>query len=108
MGDTVKMEMHRDQLESGFEVETGKTYEFKFGEPLGTFHAVVMDEKNINPVVNEAYKITGPHGVSIDGITGEKGEIDHPDTQVPVDHYTLAIGGKEFPLEAVLSGVAPV
>jgi hypothetical protein len=105
VGDAVKLEMHRDQLESGIEVETGKTYEFKFGEPLGSFRLVVMDEKNINPVPNEAYKITGPHGVSLDGITGEKGEIDHPDTQVPIDHYTLAILGGEYPLEARFAGL---
>src|SRR5262245_52970889 len=96
--------MHRDQLEAGLDVETGKTYEFKFGEPLGSFHVVVMDEKLINPVANETYKITGPHDVNLDGVTGEKGEIDHPDTLVPIDHYTLAIGGKEFPVESQFAG----
>lgn len=104
----VHLEMHRDQLEAGIEVETGKTYEVKFGEPMGIFDILVSDESLTKPCANEAYKLSGPHDVKLEGVTGPKGEIHHPDDLVPIDHYKLNIVGKEFTVESLLPSIGHV
>lgn len=101
---------HRDDLAAGVRVKTGKVYEYKFGEPLGEIHVLVRDHEGHNPVHNEKFKVSGPHGVSFEGKTGPRGEVDRAEPKVPIDHYQLELpdvsGDKKFDVLAMNPGLS--
>ncbi|HZV01804.1 MAG TPA: hypothetical protein VFF73_34145 [Planctomycetota bacterium] len=89
-----------DLAATGVSLATDVSWQISLSPPTGVISVLLRDQRGYGPIAGEAFQITGPNGVQLNGTTGDDGSIKFDTPPIPIDHYDLAVCDDTFTIVA--------